>query len=45
MKKFSIAEAVEKRRIIPFSNGPKLARKELEAAEEAVKAVEKVLRG
>lgn len=34
MKKFSVAEAVEKRRIIPFSNGPKLARKELEAAEE-----------
>ncbi|MGE4358069.1 MAG: HEPN domain-containing protein [Candidatus Omnitrophota bacterium] len=34
MKKYSLEEAVEKRRIIPFSGGPKLVSKELEAAKE-----------
>lgn len=34
MKKYSLEEAIEKRRIIPFSSGPKLVRRELEAAKE-----------
>ena len=34
MKKYSLEEAIEKRRIIPFSSGPKLVHKELEAAKE-----------
>jgi uncharacterized protein (UPF0332 family) len=34
MKKYSLAEAIEKRRIISFPSGPKLVHKELEAARE-----------
>lgn len=34
MKKFSLQEAIEKRKIIPFSNGPKLVGKELKGARE-----------
>ena len=34
MKKYDITEAIEKRRIIPFSNGLKLVDKELAAAKE-----------
>jgi len=34
MKKYSLEDAIEKRKIIPFSNGYKLVRKELEAAKE-----------
>lgn len=32
MKRFNLEEAIEKRRIIPFSNGPKLVGKELREA-------------
>ena len=34
MKRYSLKEALEKRRIIAFQNGPKLVSKELQAAEE-----------
>lgn len=34
MKKFNIQEAIEKRRILPFSDGPKIVSKELEASQE-----------
>lgn len=34
MQKYSLEEAVEKRRIIPFPSGPRLIHKELEAAKE-----------
>lgn len=34
MKKFNIQEATEKRRILPFSDGPKVVSKELETAHE-----------
>lgn len=37
MKKFDLKEAVEKKRIIPFSNAPKLINKELKAAKEDIK--------
>ena len=39
MKKYSFEEAVEKRRIIPFSSGPKLVHRELEAAKEDLEDV------
>ena len=34
MKNFNLQEAIEKKRIISFSNGPKLIRKEIQAAKE-----------
>lgn len=34
MKKFNTQEAIEKRRILPFSDGPKIVSKELETAQE-----------
>jgi len=34
MKKFDIQEAIEKRRIIPFSAGPKVSPKELKVARD-----------
>lgn len=34
MKKYSLEEAIEKRRIMPFPSGPKLVSRELEAAKE-----------
>ena len=34
MKKFNIQEAIEKRRILPFSDGPKVVSKELETSYE-----------
>lgn len=34
MKKFNLQEAIEKRRIVPFSNGPKLVKEELKEARE-----------
>lgn len=34
MKNFKLKEAIEKRRIVPFSDGPKIVLKELETAKE-----------
>ena len=34
MKSFNLKESIEKRRIIPFANGPKLIKKELRAAQD-----------
>ncbi|MFH1379209.1 MAG: HEPN domain-containing protein [bacterium] len=40
MRKFSIQEAITKRRILPFSDGPKVVSKELLAAGEDLKDAE-----
>lgn len=41
MKLFSLKESIEKRRIIPFSNGPKLIVKEIKAAKDDLKEAKK----
>lgn len=38
MKKFNIQEAIEKRKILPFSDGPKIVSKELKTAKEDLQA-------
>jgi len=38
MKKFDLQEAIEKRRILPFSDGPKIVSKELKTAKEDLQA-------
>lgn len=43
MKKFDIQEAIEKRRIIPFSDGPKVSSKELRTAREDLEDAKDVL--
>ncbi|RII00603.1 HEPN domain-containing protein [candidate division NPL-UPA2 bacterium Unc8] len=43
MKKFDIQEAIEKRRIIPFSDGPKVSSKEMRTAREDLKDAKDVL--
>ena len=42
MKKYDIKEAIEKRRIIPFSDGPKIVSKELCTAKEDLQDAEDV---
>ena len=43
MKKYDIQEALEKRRIIPFSAGPKVSSKELRTAKEDLQDAKDVL--
>lgn len=46
MKKFNIKEAIEKKKIIPFSDGPKITLKELQTAkDDLVDAKETLTRG
>jgi uncharacterized protein (UPF0332 family) len=37
MKKYSLNEAIKRKKIIPFENGPRLISKEIEAAKEDLK--------
>jgi len=41
MKRYNIREAVEKRRIVPFSAGPKVSSKELRTAKEDLQDAER----
>lgn len=43
MKKFNIKEAVEKKKIIPFADGPKIALKELKTAKDDMAAAKESL--
>ena len=43
MKRYDIQEAIEKRRIIPFSDGPKVSSKELRTAKEDLQDAKDVL--
>lgn len=43
MKKYNIQEALEKRRIIPFSAGPKVSSKELRTAKEDLQDAKDIL--
>ena len=49
MRNFDLQEAVRKKRILPFSDGPKVAPKEgaeknIEAAEKAIKQAQKLIK-
>ncbi|MBU4348723.1 HEPN domain-containing protein [bacterium] len=44
MKNFSLKEAIEKRKILPFSDGPKIAEKELQTAREDLQDAKDVLK-
>lgn len=44
MKNFNLREAIEKRRILTFSDGPKVAEKELETAKEDLQDAKDVLK-
>ena len=44
MKNFNLREAIEKRRILPFSDGPKVVEKELEIAKEDLQDAKDVLK-
>jgi len=39
MKNFNLREAIEKKRIISFSDGPKIVAKEIETAKEDLKSL------
>lgn len=43
MKRYDIQEAIEKRRIIPFSDGPKVSSKELRTAKEDLQEAKETL--
>jgi len=43
MRKFDIQEAIDKRRIIPFSDGPKVSSKELRIAKEDLRDAKDIL--
>lgn len=40
MRKYSLNEAIKRKKIIPFANGPRLVSKEIEAAKEDLKDAE-----
>lgn len=44
MRNFSLKEAIEKRKILPFSDGPKIVEKELQAAREDLQDAKDVLK-
>jgi len=44
MKNFNFREAIEKRRILPFSDGPKIVEKEIKTAEEDLRDAKDVLK-
>jgi len=44
MKNFNLMDAIEKRRILTFSDGPKVAEKELETAKEDLQDAKDVLK-